>query len=115
MVHLNRWGLMNKIIWNKRTLKIVQYFPDSIKKELGYLLFKLQMGESLAMPHSKAMPSVGKGCFELRVKGEDGAYRVSYLFKIEHEIIVFHAFKKTTQKTPTKDIELGKKNLKDMI
>ncbi len=27
------------------------------------MLFKLQLGESLAMPHSKPMPSVGKGYF----------------------------------------------------
>jgi phage-related protein len=106
---------MNKIVWNKKALKEVQSFPDPIKKELGYLLFKLQRGESLAMPHSRPMPSVRKGCSELRVKGEDGAYRVFYFFKIENEIIVFHAFKKKTQKTSSKDIDLGKKNLKDML
>jgi phage-related protein len=106
---------MNKIVWNKTALKKVQNFPHSIKKELGYLLFKLQSGDSLTMPHSRPMPSVGKGCHELRVKGEDGAYRVFYLIKIGHEIIVFHAFKKKTQKTLLKDIELGKKNLKEML
>lgn len=106
---------MNKIIWKKKTLKKVQTFPDPIKKELGFLLFKLQKGESLTMPHSKSMPSVGKGCCELRLRGEDGAYRVFYMLKIKDEIIVFHAFKKKTQKTLIKDIEIGKKNLRDMI
>jgi phage-related protein len=67
------------------------------------------------MPHSRPMPSVGKGCSELRVKGEDGAYRVFYYLKIENEVIVFHAFKKKTQQTALKDIDLGKKNLKDML
>ena len=93
----------------------MQKFPDPVKKELGYLLFMLQRGESLSMPHSRPMPSVSKGCSELRVKGEDGAYRVFYYLKIEDEIIVFHAFKKKTQKTSSKDIDLGKKNLKDML
>jgi phage-related protein len=106
---------MNKIVWNKKTLKQVQNFPDPIKKELGYLLFQLQRGESLAMPYSRAMSTLGKGCYELRVKGEDGAYRVFYFFKIKNEIIVFHAFKKKTQKTSSKDIEIGKKNLKDIL
>ena len=59
------------------------------------------------------MPSVGKGCYELRIKGEDGAYRVFYLLKIEHEIIVFHAFKKKTQKTPLKESRLAEKLKKD--
>ena len=106
---------MNKIVWNKKALKEVQNFPDIVKRELGYLLFRLQRGQSLAMPHSKPMPSGGKGCYELRIKGEDGAYRVFYLLKIEDEIIVFHAFKKKTQKTSLKDIDLGKKNLKDTL
>ena len=109
------WGLVRKIVWYKKALKNVQCFPDPVKKELGYLLFKLQRGESLAMPHSRPMPSVSKGCSELRIKSEDGAYRVFYVLMIESEIIVFHAFKKNTQKTSSKDIDLGKKNLKDML
>src|SRR5690606_24238146 len=70
MIHFPSWRFMNKIVWDKKALKEVQNFPETIRKELGYYLFKLQKGESLAMPHSKPMPSVGKGCYELRVKGE---------------------------------------------
>lgn len=106
---------MNNIIWNKKALKEVQRFPDVVKKEVGYLLFKLQKGESLAMPHSKPMPSVAKGCHEIRVKSEDGAYRVFYFLKVKDHILVFHAFQKKTQKTSLKDIEQGQKNLKDML
>jgi phage-related protein len=106
---------MNKLTWNKKALKEVKGFPDAVKKELGYLLYRLQRGEFLGLPHSRPMPSVSKGCSELRIKGEDGAYRVFYFLKIEDEIIVFHAFKKKTQQTSSRDIELGKKNLKDML
>jgi phage-related protein len=67
------------------------------------------------MPHSKAMPSVAKGCFELRVRCEDGVYRVFYCIKLKEQILVLHAFKKKTQKTAFKDILQARQNLKELL
>lgn len=106
---------MNEIVWHSKALGVIKGFSASVKKDLGYLLYRLQAGETLAMPHSRSMRSVGKGCFELRVKGDDGTYRVFYMLKMENKILVFHAFKKRTQKTPKHEIELAKNNLKDLI
>ena len=106
---------MNEIIWHRKALGVIKSFPVSVKKDLGYLLYRLQAGETLTMPHSRSMRFVGKGCFELRVKGDDGTYRVFYILKMENKILVFHAFKKKTQKTPQHEIELAKNNLKDLI
>jgi hypothetical protein len=44
---------MNEVEWNKRALREVKGFPEEVKKELGYLIFKLQIGEKLEMPHSR--------------------------------------------------------------
>lgn len=106
---------MNKVIWNKRALKEVREFPEEIRKEIGYLLYVLQVGELIDMPHSRPMPTLGSGAHELRVKGEDGIYRVFYFLKVKNQILVFHAFKKKSQKTLTLDLELGRKNLKEML
>ena len=51
------------------------------------------------------MKSVAIGCFEIRLKGGDGIYRVFYVLKTEVGILVFHSFKKKTQKTPIKELE----------
>jgi phage-related protein len=51
---------MNEVEWNKKALKEVKSFPEEIKKELGYLIFKLQIGESLNMPYSRTMTSIAK-------------------------------------------------------
>jgi phage-related protein len=106
---------MNKVIWNDKALKEVKGFPEDSKKSIGYLIFKLQQEESLSFPHSRPMPSVEKGCHELRVKDKEGIYRVFYYLKIKGKILIFHAFKKKTQKTSKKEIDLGKKNLKEML
>ncbi len=106
---------MNEVVWNEKTLKIVKSFPEEIKKNLGYLIFKLQLGEKLSAPHSKSMSTIEKGCYELRLKDRDGIYRAFYYLKIEERVLIFHAFQKKTHKTPKKDIDLGKKNLKEML
>lgn len=106
---------MNEVEWNKAALKEISSFPEETKREIGYLIFKLQIGEKLGMPWSRAMPPLGKGCYELRVKGTDGIYRAFYFLKTKGKVIIFHAFNKKTQKTAKKEIDLGKKNLKEML
>jgi phage-related protein len=61
------------------------------------------------------MKSVATGCFEIRLKGADGIYRVFYILKTEVGILVFHSFIKKTQKTPTKEIETGKIRLSALL
>ena len=100
--------MINKVVWNKRALK-------EIRKELGFLIYRLQLGEILRMPFSRPMPTLSQGCHELRAKGEDGNYRVFYYINIKEEVLIFHAFKKKTPKTPQKDLDQGKKNLKEML
>jgi len=120
---------MAKITLNKRTeygtLKIVNFhpaakdtisgFPDDVRSELGYLIYRLQTGESLSMPQSRSMRSVAMGAFELRVRGEDRIYRVFYFTKSERGILIFHAFVKTSQKTPVQEISIGRKRLSELL
>ncbi len=106
---------MNQVEWNKKALKKTKTFPREVKKELGYLIYKLQIDEILGMPKSKMMPAIGKSCYELRVKGIDGIYRAFYFLKIKGEVLIFHAFQKKSQKTTIKEIGVGKKNLKEML
>ena len=61
------------------------------------------------------MPGVAKGAYELRVKDRNRAVRVFYFIKHGDSILVFHAFEKTSQKTPLHEIELGKKRLKELL
>lgn len=106
---------MKSIVWHKSTLKMIHVFPEQVRRELGYLLYLLQQNKMLSMPHSRVMPTLGLGCFELRVKGEDGSYRLFYCLKLQEEILVFHAFIKKSQKTPLKELEKGRKNLRGML
>ena len=61
------------------------------------------------------MPSVEAGVSELRVKGEDGVFRVFYYTASAKGVLVFHAFVKKTQRAPANEIELGRKRLKELL
>ena len=52
---------------------------------------------------------------ELRVKDAGSTARVFYITKVAELIIVFHGFEKNTPKTPRREIELGKKRLKEIL
>lgn len=59
--------------------------------------------------------ALAAGCFEIRLKGDDGIYRVFYILKNNLGILVFHGFKKKTQKTPANEIKTGKNRLKALL
>lgn|GEM_PF-1138183 len=97
------------------TRKEIHTWPNEIKKDLGSILTLLQKRESLKSKDFKPMPIISDGVFEIRLKGIDGIYRVFYILKTEFGILVFHGFKKTSQKTLKKDITKGRIRLKEFL
>ena len=106
---------MKKVIFHPKAREAIRAFPEDVRKRLGRALFFLQSGEALSMPDSRAMQSVSKGVSELRIKSEVGYYRVLYLTRDDRGILVFHAFKKKSKKTPTLEIALAQKRLKELL
>jgi phage-related protein len=60
------------------------------------------------------MPAIGRGVHELRLKERSGVYRVVYALAIRDTIHVIHAFKKTTQQTSARILELARTRLKEI-
>jgi len=75
----------------------------------------MQLGEQVGMPNSRPMPAVAPGVSELRVRGEDGIFRVFYFTASSLGVLVFHAFVKKTQRTPPLEMELARKRLKELL
>lgn len=90
-------------------------FPKEIKNKIGDLVLDLQNGKSLAMPESRPMPSVGQGVHEIRVKDSENQYRAFYYVKVKERILVFHSFIKKSEKTLKREIDLGKRRLKELL
>ena len=67
-------------------------------------------GPHLGMPHTRAMRG---GLFELRLSGREGIGRLFFCTAVNRQIIFLHGFIKKTQQTPTADIALALKRLKE--
>ncbi|MBV9887059.1 MAG: type II toxin-antitoxin system RelE/ParE family toxin [Acidobacteria bacterium] len=106
---------MKDAIFHPAAIAAVRSFPDAVRREFGKLLFDLQSGETLGMPMSRPMPSVGKGVHELRLRDRSGIYRAFYFTRDLRGILIFHAFVKKSQSTPAHDLEMGRRRLKEML
>jgi len=80
--------------------------------EAGHLLRRLQRGERQAMPHSRSLPSIGKGCHELRIEDSHAPWRVIYRIDAD-AIVILDVFSKKTQRTPKTAIEACRRRMKD--
>lgn len=80
-------------------------FSAEARLEAGFLLRRLQQGEKLSLPHSRPMPAVGGGCHELRVVDQDATWRIMYFVDTD-AVVILDVFKKKTQATPKKVIDV---------
>jgi phage-related protein len=88
------------------SLKCLRDFPEDARHDAGYQLDKVQRG---GQPDDfKPMPVIGKGVEEIRVSEQSGAYRVIYVARRVEAVYVLHAFRKKTQATPKKELEVAK-------
>lgn len=79
---------------------------------MGFLLRLLQRGETIAMPHSRPMPSIGRRCHELRIRDDKLSWRIVYRID-EDAIVIADVFSKKTGKTPKSVIDTCKTRLRE--
>ena len=87
-------------------------FSNAARLEAGYLLRLLQKGDTLSLPHSRPMPTVGRRCHELRIVDETATWRIIYRTD-EDAIVMAEVFSKKTPQTPKKVIDVCKRRLKE--
>ena len=107
--------IVRPIVFHPKARDAIRRFSKDARARLGRGLFRLQTGERIPMPSSRPMPSVAPGVSELRVRDEDGIFRVFYYTAAPQGVLVFHAFVKKTQRTPPLEIDLARKHLKELL
>jgi len=86
-------------------------FSKEARIDAGILLRRLQKGEALSMPHSRAMPSIGSRCHELRIVDSTHNWRV--LYRIDFDAVVIGDLSdKKTQATPRHVIDRCKRRFR---
>lgn len=98
------------LIWQSGEVKSPPFSAEA-RIEAGFLLRRLQGGESLSLPHSRPMPSVGRGCHELRIVDRDATWRIMYFVDTD-AVVILDVFSKKTRATPKKVIDVCQARLR---
>ncbi len=86
-------------------------FSAASRLEAGFLLRRLQAGESLSLPQSRPMPPIGVRCHELRLTDENRIWRIVYCVDTD-AIVILAVFEKKTLKTPPEVIDTCRRRLR---
>ncbi len=96
-------GDAKPLVWLHGEVKTPPFSWEA-RREAGFFLRQLQMGENLPLPHSRPMPSLGGACHELRVMDEGLSWRIVYAIE-EDAIVILAVFPKKTARTPKKVLD----------
>jgi phage-related protein len=97
------------LVWLRGEVKTPPFSAEA-RIEAGFLLRRLQKGESLGLPHSRPMPSIGSQCHELRVNDENRTWRMVYHVATD-AVVILDVFSKKTAATPKEVLMNCKKRL----
>jgi phage-related protein len=86
-------------------------FSKKARVEAGVLLRRLQRGETLSLPASRPMPTIGRRCHELRIRDAQVTWRIIYRSDRD-AIIIVEVFAKKTAATPKIVIESCQKRIR---
>jgi phage-related protein len=100
------------LAWVGSSLGDVRGFPEDARRQIGHELYQVQ--QSLLPSNWRPMPSVGTGVIEIRTHGEH-EHRVFYVAKYEEAVYVLHAFAKKSQKTPKRELDLGRRRYSELM
>ncbi len=96
---------MRKLVFLTGTKAELDEFSVTARTAAGRQLRLVQFGHEPA--DWKPMTTVGLGVAEIRIWDETGAYRVLYVAKFKDAVYVLHCFKKKSQKTEQRNIDIA--------
>jgi phage-related protein len=100
------------LLWLGSSRSDLRAFPPDTRRLAGFQLRRVQQG--LDPNDWKPMPTIGPGVREIRIHVE-GEHRVFYVATFKEAVYVLHAFQKATQKTPIRDLNLGRQRFRDLV
>ncbi len=100
-------------VLNRRVEKELHDLGVEVQAALDHTVELMQRHGSyaLGMPHVRKLQHP---VWEIRLKDRQGIARVLFVSVLVNEIVLLHAFRKKTQKTPKQAIDLALQRLKEL-
>ncbi len=97
---------------------IYEFIKEQQPKDQAKILREIDMlarfGLALGMPHIKKMEGT-HDLWELRIKQSTNNFRIFYFCFKKNTFVLLHGIRKTTAKTPKRDIEIALKRLNNYV
>lgn len=101
----------------KGKIPVFEFIREQTPKAQAKILREIDLLEEFGLflgePHIKKMQ--GTDLWELRVKQSTNNYRILYFCFTGGRFVLLHGFRKTTAKTPSKDLKLALNRVKAYI
>lgn len=106
--------------WVGSSRKDYAEFPAKVQDDIGYRLYRVQVGGSVFPPAKGLNQGLlkGLGIYELGEDYDGDTYRAVYTVKLDGMVYVLHAFKKKSKSgiaTPQHQIELIRARYNDAV
>jgi len=105
---------LRPLLWVASSKRDYRNFPERVQRNLGFELFLAQTGQH--PPSAKPLKGFGSGTVELVEDFDGDTYRAVYTVRFEEAVYILHVFKKKSKrgsKTPSGDVALIKRRLRD--
>ena len=103
-----------ELSWEGDSRKVLKEWPKSITADFGAALYEMQQGKPSTLS-VRPMTTIGAGVYELKDSDDKTWYRVIYLARVKDKIYILHCFKKSTNKTPIRDLATAEQRMKHVL
>jgi phage-related protein len=98
--------------FNPDVLAVIERWPVGVLAAYARSVeLLMEIGPQIGMPHSRAL---GGGLFELRWHARETTGRALYCYLSGGRIIVLHTFLKKTRRTPSAELALARRRLREV-
>jgi len=85
---------------------------EKVKEKIDYVLFVVSVAERIPQKFFQHLEGTN-GLYEIRIEAQSNIYRIFCCFDNGNVVVLFNAFQKKTQKTPSTEIEKAVKIMND--
>ena len=101
------------VIFYKNYLKdFLRAQPEGVRRKIAQVLVWIQEIDRIPVTIFRSIENVA-GLFEIRIEYASNIYRIFCCFDQGNLVVLFNAFQKKSQKTPSKEIDKAKSIMDD--